>query len=122
MGSNSKTRKTSRSVIKERGTSGSVAGGTGREEKSPATSECLFTLNFKQELPSGTSVKQGDFSSIVLTSDTEIEVVVGASSIGKYSDSKAKLLISCIGKGFVYEGEVVGVNGLEAEIEVVGNG
>lgn len=123
MGSTSKTRKTSKGVTKTRGNSGSAVGaGTGGGEKSFDHDQCFFALSFKQNLLPGSSVSPGNFASIVLVDDQNLKVIIGSSPVGDYSESKKKLLINCIGEGFVYEGKVVSTDNLTADIKVKGHG
>lgn len=122
MGSTGKTRKSSEGVTKDRGNPGSTGGGSGQGKSSSGNEVCMFSLNFKHPLPSGAHANLGDFASLVLVSTHQVVVVVGTTPIGAYTGSKKKLLINCIGKGFVYEGQVVKANNSYVEIKVVGHG
>ena len=122
MGSKGKTRKTTHNVIKERGTFGSVAAGNSGGGKPTENNECILSISTKFKLPTNFNTYVGDFSSIVLTNENEVKIIIGNKPVKNYVGSNKSLLIRCIGRGFVYEGQVTSVNNSDVEIKVESHG
>lgn len=117
MGGSSKPRKTKEFVTKNRGALGSVGGNRGG-----SADKCMLVITFNHSSSSEIEVNPGDSAVIIPKSSTTLEVFIKGEMAGEYLGQKKRLLLSCIEKGFVYEGEVISINDFKAIIRVKGNG
>lgn len=97
----------------------SSSGGVGGGQQQETADSCIFSVRSEVFVKSSLGIRKGDSAVIVPNYlKGELDLYLADNLIGQYVGKSAKRMLDCIGKGYMYEGEVneVQIDGLSVTV------